>query len=758
MCRLVYYVSKANNGLCSRSAEHLAGLQECEEVTFQQLDGWEDLAGQVGQDFSEKNVFFSLQMITSELTMPMQMSIRYLGSRRSKDQQEQYMQMLEDFIRISDKQGRFLKLGKIVGNIDRDICEKVSMLEEIFEEYYRCEVPQTSTGQMEIAIWEMEKRWNSNIQAVRRKDSCMGVQHFYQVIGFGKESISWGKTDEQSLMSFDGNLIMYRFMKAGDCIVKYDIREFYATRSEELDVLVKAYKSGQISDKGLILHVTEEALEDCLSAKLEVDDELPLAQGHCVGRGAAFGKVIFGNESLEELHRKKGHYILVKNDLTPMDVEYIYIADGIITGKCSSTSHQTVIAKQLGKVFVFACNDLRQIGNRIYLKEHLLHHDSELSIDGKRGYIFRGRKKLCRADSTQENCRFIMDLCGRNKNMGILANTESTEKVNDVKAICWEGVGLYRTEYMPPQNRLKRLLQKAVLAVNYKARMKILTELQSVWESELSKILKTVGKSEITIRTLDYPSQELFFGIENELLQIAADTQMTAEDIENSLSEKREENGMLGNRGSRFSICYPEIFETQIHAIFRAYCAISDEEKPVLKLLFPMISDLSELEWMKSRVERIVAHNTAYQNLDYKLGIMIETPRAIFVINQLVKMVDFISFGTNDLTQLVWGISREDHFKIVNRYKWNGLLENNPYEVLDDQGIMPLIVYAVEKARRINPKIEVGICGTQAFSSQTALWNIGVDYISINPNDIPYAVLQAAKLFMERVTDSEKSI
>lgn len=755
MCKLVYYVNKSDIDLCFDSIKLLSTIQKCENIEIQYIDKFEQLCNRITQDFpyiGEKG-YFSLQMISQELTMPVQMSINYLGINYRKDNSEmkmrQYEQMIKKFILLSDNSERFSMLRKIESDIndDRDIYKRIYKLENCFVNCYGYEIPQDSKGQMATGILAMEKKLKSEAQVIRRNAADMNTLHFYQVIWFAEdESVIWGKSNIQKLISLNKNLVTYQFAMQGDCLIKYDIREFYAVDSRGLDVLIQAHKDRKISDESLVLHVTEEGIADCLSLKLMIENEQPLTQGNSTCRGAASGRVIFGNESLENLRQKKDNYILVKNDLTPMDIEYIYLSDGIITGKCSSTSHQAIIAKQLGKVFVFACQDFEMKGDLININGISLSHDSELSIDGGKGYVYYGKKELQENYSAKENLKYFMNICNKYKNIGIMTNTESLYNFEVFESNWSEGIGLYRTEYMHPQHKIKRLLQESVLATNYETRMGLVKELQSVWETELSKIFYAVGNKKIIVRTLDYPSQELFYDMSDELSHIATDIQMPIERVEYNIFQLREENGMLGNRGSRFSVSFPEIFEAQIHSIFRAYNAIIDKKKPVLKLMFPMISHLSELKWMKEKVEKVVAQNPKYQDIDYKLGIMIETPRAIMIIAQLAKLIDFMSFGTNDLTQLVWGMSREDHYKIINRYKQNGLIDYNPYEKLDEEAVAPLIDYVIKKVREINHGVEIGICGAQAFESEKLLCNMGVDYISINSEDIPYAVLLAAQI------------
>lgn len=757
MCRLVYYIEKSNIDTCLESIRDLMTIQKCESIEIQYIDKFQELGNCIQRDFSNigEYGFFSLQMITQGLTMPKQMSIHYIRKPyRGHDEAEirQYEQMLKEFIFLSDYDKRFSMLRKVEADINNDenIYQRSSKLEEYFKICYGYDIPKSIEELITIAVLAMEKKWNDKSQVMRRNLIGINEEHFYQVIWFSKEKTTFfEKTDIQMLMNFNRNMVTYQSALQGEYLVKYDIREFYAIDREGLNILVQAHKNDKISDESLILHVMEDAIADCLSLKL-IAKEPVLSQGNSISKGAACGKVIFGNESLEELKQKNEHYILVKNDLTPIDIEYIYLSDGIITGKCSSTSHQAIIARQLGKVFVFACQNLEIEKNVIHINGIQLSHDTKLSIDGETGYIYYGEKELKENCSSREILNYFTDICYHYKNIGILANTESFENIKKLKDSWFEGIGLYRTEYMYPQHTIKRLLQKSVLATNYEVRIRMIKTLQSIWEKELFKVFDAVENKEIVVRTLDYPSQELFFDLLHELPDIATDIQTTLEKVEYSLSEVMEENGMLGNRGSRFSISYPELFEAQIYSIFQAYSMLEKDKKPDLKLMFPMISHLSELQWMKEKVEKVVMQTSQYQNIDYKLGIMLETPRAVLIIEKLAKLVDFMSFGTNDLTQLIWGMSREDHFKIINKYKQSNLINYNPYERLDEEAMIPFMEYAIKKAKEVNPKVEIGICGEQAFNSEKLLYNMGIDYISINPDDIPYAILLAAQTSIMR--------
>lgn len=578
-------------------------------------------------------------------------------------------------MKLSNKNDRYFMIQRILEKMQKKgIEECIIALERYFEDCYGCKIPNKCEEQINMAIRIMEEKWNNTSQIVRRKSMGMDGLHFYQVICFSpKELLICGKTffkeccsmkesyfsvqlcnlNEKDAFSFNDFkdyesdlfkrilkksqilmksiecVVYYQFVFINNCIIVYDIREFYAIDNISLDYLNLAHKMKKISDAGLIQHVTQEAISDCLSSRFTETEEEVLAYGSSISQGVACGYAIFGNENLEHLRSENKHYILVKNELTPMDLEYIYLADGIITGKCSSTSHQCLIANQLGKVFLFECEDLKEEENGVFLKSYHLNHTDELSIEGKTGYIYHGNKKIQKNHSGIENCKYLLDVCKKHKKIDVLVNTEDSDKLQEFELICYNGIGLYRTEYMSPQNKLKILLQEAMIANDYEVRISVIRKLQSVWEEELFKVYRATDTKEITIRTLDYPSHELLFDVRNNLTLIASDINMSIEDIDVLIAEKQEKNGMLGNRGCRFAVFYPEIFEAQIHAIFHAYLSLSHNERPVLKLMFPMIADMTELMWMKNKLEKIVNDNYQHECIEYKLGIMIETPRSL---------------------------------------------------------------------------------------------------------------------------------
>lgn len=746
MCRVTFYVRNDQKEFFRKRAALLQKLQKCSDTEVSYLRDFREIEKSINQISvpAEDYDNFFIQLVTLEMAAPKCMGLRYLGVIRdnidSDVSRKKYIELLKGFIRLSGHKDRFSILRNAAESRKDDMAALICRLEKGYETCYGRGISQTCIGQISEAVNMMEDKWEGMVQKTRRQFFGMNDFHIYMIVGFRKNEIpQWGQTDMASMMTINGGLVNYRFVLTGDSMVRYDIREFYANDEKSLDVLVKAHKAGKISDEWMILHSTEKALAECLAPGITVNPGNNLASGYSFGRGAASGKVIFGDEPVDMLRRKHDHFILVKNDLTPADLEYIYIADGILTGKCSSTSHQAIIAKELGKVFVYACEELKDERGTVTVGKKILDRDSELTLDGKTGNIYSGTYLLDRRRKGLQNCRYLMDVCARYKKISIYANTESIQSAERMKSVWWEGIGLYRTEYMPPQNRIRELIQKIVLTDDYEIRKMLLGDLQHVWEGELSEMFGVTGKEGIVIRTLDYPLKELFS-------DMGADFSVGNCSIRNLPGELNEKDSMLGNRGCRFSVSYPEIFEAQVESVFRAYNMVGGKVRGGLKLLYPMVSDLSELRWMKAIVERIVSANSEYRGINYKTGIMVETPRAIMTIDKLAAETDFLAFGTNDLTQMVWGLSREDYPPILNKYRVSGLMDRNPYEVLDKEGVLPLIRYAVRRARDVNPKIIVGVCGEQAFQSEKDLCGIGIDYISVSADNIPYAVLTAAQV------------
>ena len=513
-------------------------------------------------------------------------------------------------------------------------------------------------------------------------------------------------------------IVAAKYLLIEEQTVIFDIKKLYGEDPFFVEGLLELYQEDILSKEELIGAIPFRALDKAQNLKFSRNAKRQAErEGRLIGRGtgaspySTSGHVLMSWDSVNEVR----DCIVIKERILPDDVIWIQNVQGIITKTGSFTSHPSVIMRQLGKALICGCEDLALEDDSFVLSGKKYHEGDILSIDGESGEIYAGQIELADKEQWDELLKEIAEICSNICEVGVYVNSENPEQILKSFAHGSSGIGLYRTEYMQSQREIKHRILQYLIAEDLHQKSEMLQQILIAMEAEFATCLEAVGTHTATIRTLDFPMHEL----------------LSCEEEEQTLNSLQEYNPMLGNRGSRLSILYPQLFQVQIDAVCRAYQKTGRRAK--VKILLPMIADVREITVLREYVNEVFDQNEIAK-ADIQLGSMIETPRALFRIEQIATEVDFLSYGTNDLTQLVWGMSRDDSYKYLPEYMRRNIVNENPFVAFDAEGLFEPLRASIEKARQVNPKIEIGVCGEQILDKKSLkkILELDIDYISVN--------------------------
>lgn len=487
-----------------------------------------------------------------------------------------------------------------------------------------------------------------------------------------------------------------------------------------------------------------------------------IAQGLAASPGAAVGKVVFDTEEAAERGSAGEKVVLVRIETCPDDIHGMIAAQGVLTLRGGMTSHAAVVAKGMGKPCVAGCEDLK-----IDLKNQTLtdasgkvyHKDDIISLDGGTGEVFEGSIHLI-PPVMDDNFKKLFDWVNMVKLLSVRANADTPQDVAKALELGAEGVGLCRTEHMFMDPERLPWVQKMIIAETTEDRKEALNHLLPMQYQDFYGMFKALGDKPMTIRLLDPPLHE-FLPSKEELIATVATKKALKQDASKDeemlhLVEKMSEsNPMMGLRGCRLGLTYPEINEMQVRAIFYAACDLKKEGLDVKpEIMIPLIGHVNELKEAKAVAERVAKEVMAEKgvSVDYMIGTMIEIPRAALTADQIAEYAEFFSFGTNDLTQMTFGYSRDDaEGKFLQKYVENKILPSNPFETLDQEGVGQLMKIALDKALTVKPHLKRGICGEHGGDPASVKFchRIGLNYVSCSPFRVPQARLAAAQAVIE---------
>lgn len=520
-----------------------------------------------------------------------------------------------------------------------------------------------------------------------------------------------------------------------------------------LNIATSLVKEGKITKEEAIERVS---IDDITQAMHPIFKEESLKNATLIGSGlaaspgAARGAIVFeASKAIEEA--KKGHKtILVRHETSPEDIEGMHYAEGVLTIRGGMTSHAAVVARGMGIVCVSGCSNMDILNNTLITKDKkTLKEGDVISIDGTTGNVYMGSLEL---ESASSNTALtdLLKMCDEVKNLGVRANADTKKDMEIAKNFGAEGIGLVRTEHMFFESMRIFKFRQMILAPDKETRLKALVSLLPYQEKDFEELYRLNSGLPVVIRYLDPPLHEFLPKEDKEIAELAKVLNLSIEDLKLKIDSLKEFNPMMGHRGSRLDITYPEIAVMQTNAIISAACNVKNEGiEPVVEIMLPLIMDSKEFIYIKNIVEKEIKRVLAKRNMDlsYQIGAMIEVPRAAILADELAQVCDFFSFGTNDLTQLTFGFSRDDAAKFLKDYYDKKILTTDPFMNLDTNGVGKLVSVATKLSRCIKPNISLGVCGEHAASLESIIFfdRIGLSYISASAYRVPIAKLAAAK-------------
>lgn len=530
------------------------------------------------------------------------------------------------------------------------------------------------------------------------------------------------------------------------------------TAQAAVQVAVDLVKEGLIDEKEAVLRVNPKDLDGLLHptfTKEAVENNKAVAKGLAASPGAAVGKIAF---SAKEAAKRAGEgeaVILVREETSPEDLEGMVTAKGILTARGGMTSHAAVVARGMGKCCVAGAGELHvdEYEHTVRIGDLVLTGEDVISIDGSTGAIYAGGLET---QPPQLHGAFgtFMSWVDKFRDMKVRTNADTPRDVEHALDFGAEGIGLCRTEHMFFKEDRIFQVRKMILASDLETRESALEKILPMQEDDFYQIYSLMKERPVTVRLLDPPLHEFLPKGENEIKDLALELNIQPARVKERIAELQEVNPMLGFRGLRLAIIYPEIARMQARAIIQAaiHCH-EDGINVVPEIMIPLSSDVVELsrvkETVKEEIEKVFEEKG--KKIDYLLGTMIEIPRAAITADEIAEVTDFFSFGTNDLTQMTFGLSRDDAGKFLPAYIDKDIFQKDPFQVLDQKGVGFLVEHAVKNGRKANPKLHVGICGEHGGEPSTVkyLYGVGLDYVSCSPYRVPIAKLAAAQASIE---------
>lgn len=509
-----------------------------------------------------------------------------------------------------------------------------------------------------------------------------------------------------------------------------------------LKVAIDLCQEGIITKQEAIQHVKPADLDKLLHPVLDPKAAKKiLAKGLPASPGAVSGQIVFSAKEAELWAEKGCDVILVRDETSPEDIGGMFVSKGFLTARGGMTSHAAVVARQMGKCCVAGCSALaiNTAQKKLQIKDQVLQEGDWITLDGASGEVILDKVATIQAQLSPE-FRTFMEWAKEIRAMHVRANADTPRDAQLARGFGAEGIGLCRTEHMFFDAERLPIVRQMILSKTDEERKNHLDVLLPFQRKDFYEILSAMEGLPVTIRLLDPPLHEFLPHSEKEIESLSVQIQMPVDELKRRIHALYETNPMLGHRGCRLGISYPDIYQMQVQAIVQATHQCQSEGKQVQpEIMIPLVGTHQELAWLRQRLQKMAP--------DIPFGTMIEIPRAALTADQIANSADFFSFGTNDLTQTTYGFSRDDSAPFLRVYKQESILAEDPFAVLDQEGVGALVNTACVLGKKTNPNIKLGICGEHGGdpSSVNFFHKIGLNYVSCSPFRIPIAMLAAAQ-------------
>ena len=529
------------------------------------------------------------------------------------------------------------------------------------------------------------------------------------------------------------------------------------TPAAALKIACDLIDEGMIDEKQAVLMIEPRNLDALLHPQFDVKAlkaATPVAKALAASPGAACGKIVFTAEDAKVWNEKGEKVVLVRLETSPEDIEGMKAAQGILTVRGGMTSHAAVVARGMGTCCVSGCSAITmdEENKKFELAGKTYHEGDCISIDGSTGNIYDGLIPTVPASVNSGDFGRIMGLADKFRQMKVRTNADTPQNAIDAKRLGAEGIGLCRTEHMFFDPDRIAAIREMICADTVEGRKTALAKLEPMQQGDFEKLYETMEGEPVNIRFLDPPLHEFVPTEEADIELLAKSTGKTVEQVKAIIAGLHEFNPMMGHRGCRLAVTYPEIAEMQTSAVIKAALNVSAKHPDwniVPEIMIPLVGEVKELAYVKSVVtataDKLIAE--AGSSMTYKVGTMIEIPRAALTADEIAKEAEYFSFGTNDLTQMTFGFSRDDAGKFLGAYYDKKIYENDPFAKLDQVGVGKLIKMACELGKSTRPDIKLGICGEHGGDPTSVEFchNVGLTYVSCSPFRVPIARLAAAQ-------------
>ena len=528
------------------------------------------------------------------------------------------------------------------------------------------------------------------------------------------------------------------------------------TPAAALKIACDLVDEGLITEEEAVLRIDAMSFDKLLLPafdKEELKKAKPIATGLAAGPGAGTGKIAFTAEEAEARHANGEKVVLVRAETSPEDIVGMVASEAILTMRGGMTSHAAVVARGMGKCCVCGCGAaaIDEEARTVTIDGVVYTDKDTLSIDGSTGNVYLGAIKTVAPDLTAGYFGRLMGWVDKFRKLHVRTNADTPRDAKQAKEFGAEGIGLCRTEHMFFDKDRIFSMRKMILADKVEDRRAALAEIEPMQQKDFEALYEIMDGLNVNVRLLDPPLHEFLPQEENLIEELATATGKTVEQVKARIAELHEANPMMGHRGCRLAVTYPEICEMQTTAIIKAAIAVSKKTGKMVtpEIMVPLVLEVKELKFVKNIITTTADKLIAESGLDmkYHVGTMIEIPRAALLSDEIAKEAEFFSFGTNDLTQMTFGFSRDDAGKFLPSYYEANILEEDPFKTLDQRGVGKLVEMSVKLGRSTRPELHVGVCGETGGDPKSVEFyhNVGLDYVSCSPFRVPVARLAAAQ-------------